>query len=522
MSRVFDHHSSTSKRVVISLLALALAGLLVVANARLASGRMEGPAVDEDRSGAPYVSGELIVAYEEDLADAPVGSLTSTTEGVVEESLPAVDSQLLEFPEVKREDDPEERETLLAEKKQDLEQSPAVVSADYNYIREPAAAPNDPRFGKQWHLSTIHAPAAWDVEEGDGASIAVIDTGADLDHPDLAGKIDLATNAADEGASANDTDGHGTHVAGIAAAATDNATGVAGTCPECRLMVAKVENGRGSITDAAIIKAIGWAADNDASVINMSLGGPADSAALREAVEQAVDAGVTVVAAAGNDDSSVKNYPAAYPDVLAVAATTRRDTRASYSNHGDWIDVAAPGGGETDGILSTVPGGYGEMSGTSMSAPIVAGVAGLLAGQGLSNTEASERILSTATDLGSAGRDDSFGEGRVDAAAAVGESSASAGNTAPTVTALRPKPGSKQRTRRVEISATVHDEQTDLDESDITLLLDGEKTSFDYDAESDRLTKEIKLPPGKHSVRVIATDEEGLRESSPWRFAIGR
>lgn len=517
------------------LLALAVACSLVLLTARGASGQAGEGEVDEDPGGAPYAAGELIITYEESIPQAPVARITEEVESTVEDSLPAVDAQLIEFPEVKREGSQEEREQTLEEKKEELERDPAVEAVDYNYLKTLEARPNDPQFGRQWHLGRISAPPAWNRENGDsGTRIAVIDSGIDLDHPDLRGKIDLTCDATganvlnqgtaaacDENGDANDTDGHGTHVAGIAAAATDNGTGVAGACPDCRLMAAKVEDADGSITLFAVNSAVVWATDRGADVINMSYSGEAPAASERRAIDRAARRGVSLVASAGNESTKRARYPAAYGNVISVAATTRQDTRARYSNRGPTIDVSAPGGssGRGNSVFSTLPGAYGNKIGTSMSSPAVAGIAGLLSSQGRSNTGIRQRIQATAVDLGPRGRDGSFGHGRVDAAAAVG---ARPRNTHPIIGGFRPKPGATLGARRVRVSAVVRDRQTDLRRSDITLIVDGRRLKFRYNASNGRLVRVIRVAPGKHAARIVARDGWGLGSSRVWRFSTTR
>lgn len=375
----------------------------------------EGP-IDEDPSGIPYVAGELIVTHKPEAPASNAAAVGSRFDAEIEKTLPEIDARLLEFPEVKNERAREAREEALIRIKRSLEQNPGVESVDYNYIVEASAAPNDPQFDKQWGLKKIKAPKAWNVSKGNNMSIAVLDTGIDTDHPDLKDKIERQSNFVGTG-KAEDGDGHGTHVAGIAAAKTDNGKGVAGTCHSCRLIVGKVLDDNGEGTAGGVADGIIWAAKQDAEAINLSLGSRGDADAVRKAVNYAWNKGSVVVAAAGNEDSNVKEYPAAYPKAVAVAATNAKDKRASFSNYGGWISVSAPG----VSILSTLPGGYGYMSGTSMATPHVSGLAGLLAAKSQVNTAAKNRgiIESTAVDRGAAGKDAFYGWGRINAAAGV-------------------------------------------------------------------------------------------------------
>ncbi|MBA2692877.1 MAG: S8 family serine peptidase [Rubrobacter sp.] len=312
-------HTPRLRHAVVILLALGAACLLILLTARGASGQPGEGAVDEDPSGAPYVAGELIVTYEESIPEAPVERVTEEVESAVQKSLPAVDAQLISFPEAKEEGSREEREQILEEKKEELEGDPAVRSVDYNYLKELEAIPNDPLFDRQWHLGRagrVAAPVAWNTTTGDGAAIAVIDSGIDLDHPDLRDKISDSINTSGDSGNADDTNGHGTHVAGIAAAATNNNRGVAGTCPDCSLLAARAQSRSGEITDAAVIAAINWATVNRADVINMSYSSPSQSDAERNALNAASSAGITLVAAAGKI-------------IMGTPAGTRRRTPTS-------------------------------------------------------------------------------------------------------------------------------------------------------------------------------------------------
>lgn len=308
--------------------------------------------------------------------------------------------------------------------------------------------PNDACFKYQWHLKQIGAPEAWKRATGKDVVVAVIDTGvsrvADLADTRFVPGYNFIANTDD----ATDDHGHGTHVAGTIAQSTNNRVGVAGVAYGASIMPLKVLSARGSGSMGGIAQAIRWAADHGANVINMSLGGPFPVGTIGSAVKYAHDRGVVVVAAAGNDGRGRVSYPARYPGVIAVAATQFDDRTTFYSNWGEQIDVAAPGGntrvdqngdGKPDGVLqhTIVPGDtsrtdYLWFMGTSMASPHVAGVAALVMSAGVRKPDAVEAIL-----LGTARRpkpasgavqarqgqidriDDHYGAGIVDAAAAV-------------------------------------------------------------------------------------------------------
>lgn len=365
--------------------------------------------VDRDPAGAPYRSGELLVALDAGVDAGKPEEIARAAGATVEDTFPDLDAVLISFPGIRSERAQEAREKALEKARESLEKNPLVESADYNYLRRLYFVPNDPLFKQQWGLRKPGYPGAWNRAQGERVKVGIVDSGIASRHPDLRWKIDGQADFVNKDRRADDRVGHGTHVAGIIAARTDNRTGIAGGCPRCRLLVAKSVGANGGY-DSDIARGITWAAKRGARVINLSLGGPGNSAVLKRAVNRALKRGVVVVSAVGNENTSRKSYPAAYRGVIGVAATTAADKRARFSNFGGWVDVAAPG----TRILSTYPGGrYRRFSGTSMASPHVAALAGLLAGQGLSKEQIRYRILSTAKDLGRKGRDPYFGAGRI-------------------------------------------------------------------------------------------------------------
>ncbi|UCH50588.1 MAG: peptidase S8 [Chloroflexota bacterium] len=254
-----------------------------------------------------------------------------------------------------------------------------VAVVDYqseavDYTSTSRASGND-HYGKQWAIPKIMVPQAWEVTSGEASIvIAVLDTGIDEGHEDLAGKVIAKVNFTDS-STTDDVYGHGTHVAGIIAAAADNSVGIAGVAYNCRLMNVKVADDQGAFDNSAAAKGVNWAVDHGASVINMSLVSTEPSRELEKAINYAWSKGTVVIAAAGNFVGTKVAYPAYYSDCIAVAATDTNDCVASWSSKGDWVDVAAPG---VD-IYSTLPGNrYDNRSGTSMATAHVSGLAGLL------------------------------------------------------------------------------------------------------------------------------------------------
>jgi len=274
---------------------------------------------------------------------------------------------------------------------------------------------DDPQYPSLWGIKKIKADCAWDTNIGAGnIKVAVVDTGVDYNHEDLAGTVIKGYDFVNNDNDPKDDQGHGTHVAGTVAATINNNKGVVGVGPNVKILAVKVLNSAGSGTWSQVANGIIYAADHGARVINLSLGGPSPSQTVQNAVNYAWTKGVLVACAAGNSGAGAPGYPAAYPSCLAVAATDQNDQRASFSQFAP-NGVAAPG----VGILSTTMGNtYGNKSGTSMATPHVAGLAGLLFGQNPNRTNARVRqILLATTDP--AGVPAQLGAGRINASKAV-------------------------------------------------------------------------------------------------------
>ncbi len=339
---------------------------------------------------APAVPGQFLVQFKPGVAAADRAAVAAKVGAKVVDRVAALDVEVLEIPALKAEGDLQAVESVI----QALKKDPNVVYVEPNYILTAYWVPNDPALSQQWAWDVIDAYEAWDITRGDSDTIiAVVDTGVQRNHPDLNGKIVAGYDFVDRDTSPDDGNGHGTHVAGTAAAETDNDTGGAGMCPECSIMPVRVLNNSGTGTLANVANGIIWAADNGAKVINLSLGGATGSTTLQNAIQYAWDNGVFLACAAGNEGTSWPSYPAYYPRCFAVAATTASDTKASFSNYGNWVQVAAPG----VNIYSTwIGSGYNTISGTSMATPHVAGLAGLLSSMGLTNEQIWDRIMETA------------------------------------------------------------------------------------------------------------------------------
>lgn len=312
--------------------------------------------------------------------------------------------------------------------------------------RQTMNVPTDPLYPEQWFFPVMQAPSAWDVTRGSGTVVvAIVDNGTDWDHPDLAANIwmnpdEISGNGIDDDLNGyiddirgwdfedndnnpepeppGDPDYHGTHTAGLVASIMNNERGITGMAPSCKVMA--VRTGSGGFINSGL-EGIIYAAHNDADVISLSWGGTGSSTTEQDVINDALLQGAVIIAAAGNDHDTTSHYPAAYDGVLAVAATDPSDQLWDWSNHGSWVSVTAPG----VAILSLVPDGYGLASGTSMSTPIVAGVAALVKSHHPSwtNDQIYGQILYTTDDISAKNPlyPGMLGTGRVNAYRAVAE-----------------------------------------------------------------------------------------------------
>lgn len=391
------------------------------------------PASLHAQSPQKFVSGQILIKFKPNIAPSDSNSILNQVRGEVKEKITNLDIQVVKVP------------SGLEEKiASALSRNPFVEFAEPDFIAEALFTPNDTFFAvNQWGLENtgqnisgtvgtvdadIDASTAWDATQG-GVLVAVLDTGIDNDHEDLSSKIILSKDFTNSPSGPNDFYGHGTHVAGIIGAVTNNGTGVAGSCPNCTLLNGKVldDNGYGSYS--GIANGMTWAANSGAKVINLSLGGPFRSSTLESAVNYAWNKGVVIVAAAGNSGNKSKTFPAAYTKAIAVAATNNQDQKASFSSYGSqWVDVAAPG----ENIFSTFPNhtfviqtkygrsqNYDFASGTSMAAPHAAGVSALIwsSSYGTSNSSVRNRLEATTDKISGTGS--YWSKGRINAGKAL-------------------------------------------------------------------------------------------------------
>lgn len=385
---------------------------------------------------ADFAPGELLIKFESGVS---AQSATQTLNRYGATKIRTLYESPIELWQV-----PEGKELALATQ---LSTLPNVAQAEPNYIVHAFdTIPYDPFYYKQWAHLIMNSAQGWDVTTGTAdVVIAILDSGIDETHPDLAGKLVAGYDFVDNDSNPHDLNGHGTHVAGIAAAITDNGTGVAGTSWGARIMPIRVLNAQGSGTGADIIDGINWAVSQGADVINLSLGGTGSSPFTQNTINNAHNQGVFITAAMGNcrekkepycPEANPTNYPAAYDNVMAVAATGPNDTWASYSQYGPHCDIAAPGGdiqtSWSEGIYSTMPTynaylithygyykNYDYLNGTSQATPHVAGLAALVlsADPTLTPDQVQAIIEANAADLEPAGWDADYGHGRIDVGA---------------------------------------------------------------------------------------------------------
>ncbi|MGA1874685.1 MAG: S8 family serine peptidase [bacterium] len=323
---------------------------------------------------------------------------------------------------------------------------PSVLYAGPNYYRHAHLIPNDPYYRYQWHLPRLNCSYAWDYSTGAGAVVGLLDSGVSYQTagvyalaPDLAGTLIVpGYDFINDDAFPDDDYGHGTHMAGCIAQTTNNFVGVAGVGFNATIMAVKVMDNTGSTPISSEVEGIYYAVNNGVNIINMSLGGAGTDATEQAAVTAAYNSGVSVICSAGNAGSSVPEYPASYPECISVSAIRYDYTLPAYSNYGLYVDVCAPGGdlsvdqnadGFGDGILQQTHNGtnfttfyYYFMEGTSPACALVSGVAALIVSKStvpLTALDVTNILTGSATDLGTAGWDQYFGYGLVNAYLAV-------------------------------------------------------------------------------------------------------
>ncbi|MBJ7259877.1 MAG: S8 family serine peptidase [Chthoniobacterales bacterium] len=394
-----------------------------------------------------------------------------------------------------------------------LSNNPNFEFAEPDYTAQIILTPNDPYYASyQWHLPKVGAPAAWDTTTGSAAvTIAVVDSGVEATHPDLAGRVLVGYDFVNGDANPADDNGHGTAVAGVAAAGGNDGIGVAGAAWNVSILPVKVMNSAGSGSYSSIANGITYAADRGAKIINLSLSGTSSSSTLQNAVSYAWNKGVLLVAAAGNNGSSSAVYPAAYPNMVAVSATTSSDTLASFSSYGSFVDLSAPGQDITTSWLNS---GYVTISGTSFSSPLTAGVAALALSRnpGLSNAQLSSLLTANTDDLGAPGYDIYFGAGRLNAAKVVAAAVPVADTVAPATSVTNPKNGvTISGSKLVNVSVASSD---NVGVTKAELYINGRLVASSSSGNFTYNWNTSKLARGTYQLRSMAYDAAGNAASS--------
>jgi thermitase len=391
--------------------------------------------------------------------------------------------------------------------------NPNFEFAEPDYLANIILTPNDPYYAAyQWHLPKVNAPAAWDSTTGSaGVTVAVVDSGVQATHPDLAGRVLAGYDFVNNDADPSDDNGHGTAVAGVAAAKGNDGIGVAGAAWNVSILPVKVMAANGSGSHSAIANGINYSADRGARIVNLSIGGTSSSRTLQSSVNYANSKGCILIAAAGNNGSSTTVYPAAYSGVTAVSALTPTDTLASFSSYGSFVDISSPGEGIT---TSWVNGGYVTISGTSFSSPLVAGIAALAlsVNPSLSNTAVASLLTSNADDLGAPGADIYFGAGRVNAGRVVSGATPVVDTAAPVTAVTNPKDGASiAGLRSVTVSVASSD---NVGVTKAELYINGRLTASSTSGNFNFSWNTSKLAKGTYQLQSKAYDAAGNTASS--------
>ncbi len=463
--------------------------------------------IEDGQFDGPFVKHRVLVRFHSDVSEDQVFETMRGSGGLRKKEISGLGIIAIALSE-----DVDEESYL-----QELRSRSDVEFAELDRILPPADMnPNDPMYASQWHLPKISAPAAWPTSVGsNNVIIAILDSGVDATHPDLAGKMVAGWNFYDNNSNTSDVYGHGTSVAGSAAAAGNNAVGVASVAWGCQIMPLRVSATNGFASIYTMATALTWAADHGARVANISYAA-SGTASVTAAAQYFQSKGGVVTISAGNSggvDSSPDN-----PYALTVSATSSTDAMASFSTTGNFIDVAAPG----VGVYSTLRGGgYGSVSGTSFSAPIVAGLAGLVmsVNPALDGAQVQDVIKQSADDMGGAGWDGQYGWGRINAARAVELATSTAGDRdteAPVVSILSPA-ASATVGGSVNLSASASDNTA---VASVSFSMDGTTlgtvSQSPYTLSWDSLT----VDNGSHVLMATAVDEAGNTASVGLSFTV--
>jgi len=388
-----------------------------------------------------------------------------------------------------------------------LANNPHFKFAEPDQLVAPGALPNDTYFGSQWHLQMVQAPAAWDYSLGNGVTVAILDSGVNAAHPDLQGRLVPGWNFYENNSNTADVNGHGTRVAGVVAAASNNGTGVASLAWNAMLMPVRISGADGYAYWSTIASGLNWAANNGARVANISFMAHTSST-VQSAAQYMKSKGGLVINSAGN--TGAFDGTAASDAMISVSATNSSDTRTSWATWGNHVDLSAPG----EGIWTTSSSGsYGAVSGTSFSSPLTAGVVALMmsANPSLAPSQIESILKSTAVDLGTVGYDQYYGYGRVNAASAVQVAAQTrvSDTQPPTVAISSPVAGTVKGLFPVDVSAA-----DNVSVSRVELFVNGGLIASDSTAPYGFSWDTTKIADGSANLVARAYDATGNSAAS--------
>lgn len=445
----------------------------------------------------PWASGQILVKPRAGMPDAALERIVRGNGGNGAERIGNSDLRVVKVPHG--------LERAMTDR---LSRNPHIEFAELDQLIAPAAT-NDPYYGSAWHLTKIGADNAWSAATGKGVKIAILDTGVDASHPDLKDRMVPGYNFYDNNTDTRDVHGHGTGVAGAAAATLNNATGVAAVAGQAWIMPVRIADANAYAYWSTVAKGLTWAADQGARVANISYIA-AGSSTVRSAADYMKSKGGLVVTAAGNNNRDENISPTT--SMIPVSATDSNDQRASFSSWGNFVAMSAPG----VGIWTTVRGGsYQTWKGTSLSTPVTGAVIALMMERNpsLPASQIEQLLYSTAVDLGTAGRDPVFGYGRVNASAAVAaaaSATSTADTTAPTATIAKPT-GSSTVSGLVTVDVSASD---NVGVARVDLLVNGTRVASDSTAPFAFSWDSSTVSNGMVELKAVAVDAAGNTGSS--------
>lgn len=479
--------------------ALQMTGNPTVGEPHSGSAENSLPEMSDDTPAAGrFVASRLLVKFRPGTAGSDKMRILEAANSTVVEEMAPIDVVVVELP-------PGASESA---QRRAFQSEPCVEYAEYDRVHEPQAiTPNDTWYFGQWHLPRISAPDAWAMTTGSAdVIIAICDTGVDASHPDLMDRLIPGWNAWSQNSDTSDPTGHGTAVAGIAAASSNNAIGVASIAGDCRIMPIRIGNATGATTSSVIANGMIWAADHGARVVNISFG-VLGSPLVSSAAQYLHARGGVVTSSAGNEGIFLDVPDDPY--VLTISATDVADQLAGFSNYGPFVDLAAPGAG----IYTTKRGGnYASASGTSFACPNVAGVAALMisANPNLTSADVQAILRQSCDDLGPQGWDETFSWGRLNAAAAV---SMAIGYAAPVIDITPPLVSIESPvdhgviSRYTTIVVDASDNEDDI--ASVELRIDGNPWASDTAPPYAFVWNTTQALNGEHTIEAVSTDTAG-------------